>query len=186
MYELLILGLLMSRDVSGYKLRIIFESSLVPRREISNGVMYPLLQKLSKKGYIEFIENTQNPRNEKLAHITQTGINRFQQLMAAEVPNDAKRESIWRFKFRGMAGVDPQTQQQILTDYENAVATDFNVYTKVKQHLSEKLADPDSNQPYLVWAIRSLDLSISICHAKTNWIDNCRQKMKNDKENLDE
>lgn len=63
MYELLILGMLTSRDMSGYKLRGILESSLVPRREISNGVMYPLLQKLAAHGYIEFKVIEKNHRN---------------------------------------------------------------------------------------------------------------------------
>ena len=52
MYELSILGALMSRDMSGYKLRQVLGSNLVPRREISNGVMYPVLQQLQHKGYI--------------------------------------------------------------------------------------------------------------------------------------
>ncbi|MFZ2942377.1 MAG: PadR family transcriptional regulator, partial [Latilactobacillus curvatus] len=54
MYELLMLSALMSRNMSGYKLRIILENAMVPRRKISNGVLYPLLDKLESKGCIGF------------------------------------------------------------------------------------------------------------------------------------
>ncbi|MFT8581021.1 MAG: PadR family transcriptional regulator [Schleiferilactobacillus perolens] len=73
MYELLILGTLMSRNMTGYKLRQVVESSLVPRREISNGVMYPLLAKLEDHGYIEFLADETDPRNKKVAQITPAG-----------------------------------------------------------------------------------------------------------------
>ena len=65
MYELLILGTLMSRSMSGYKLRKILGNSLVPRREISNGVMYPLLRKLEDDGYIIQSADPDSARGEK-------------------------------------------------------------------------------------------------------------------------
>jgi DNA-binding PadR family transcriptional regulator len=52
MYELLILSALMVHDRTGYKLGKILEGNLEPRRQISNGVMYPMLHKLEKAGYI--------------------------------------------------------------------------------------------------------------------------------------
>jgi len=44
MYELLILGSLVQRDMSGYKLRCILQNSMIPRRPISNSVIYPVLK----------------------------------------------------------------------------------------------------------------------------------------------
>lgn len=186
MYELLILGVLTSRDMSGYKLRVILESSLVPRREISNGVMYPLLRKLADKGFINFIEDDDNPRNKKVAHITAAGITRFRQLMNRQVARDAKREAIFRFKFRGMAGVDQATQEQILADYQAAEQDDLGVYREVRRHLQEKYDDdPTVNRPYIIWAIRSLELSIAICQAKLKWIKSCRQEINQDRKRLE-
>ncbi|MFD1125369.1 PadR family transcriptional regulator [Lentilactobacillus raoultii] len=181
MYELLILGVLTSQDMSGYKLRTILESSLVPRREISNGVMYPLLKKLADQGFIVFLKAPDTARNKKFAHLTAAGFTRFQQLMAASVTRDAKRESIFRFKFRGMAGIDFDTQEQILTDYEAAEQSDLNSYQEVYRHLQTKLTQSTTNRDDLRWAIRSLDLSLSICHAKLNWLKNCRQKINQDR-----
>lgn len=163
MYELLILGMLGTRDMSGYKLGRVLESSLVPRREISNGVMYPLLNRLTAQGYIEVNEKQTDPRKKKMMHITQKGIERFKELMSSPVPMDAKRESIYRFKFHGMGGVDEATQQQILEEYENANQTDLNIYRSVREHLEHKLQEPESNHDSLQWGVRSLELSIAIC-----------------------
>ncbi|MBV0930469.1 PadR family transcriptional regulator [Lentilactobacillus sp. IMAU92037] len=177
MYELLILGMLTSRDMSGYKLRGILESSLVPCREISNGVMYPLLQKLAAHDYIEFKVIEKNHRNKKLAHLTDLGAKRFTELMAEPVAQDAKRESIFRFKFRGMAGVDPATQLRIFNEYANSVQADLQAYQTVHDHLHTLMdSDPD-NRDHLRWAIRSLNLSISICQAKQRWVEKCRQEI---------
>lgn len=182
MYELLILGILRTRNMTGYKLGQVLESSLVPRREISNGVMYPLLSRLENHGYIEFIEKQDNLRKKKMAQITQAGIERFQELMMMPIPMDAKRESVFRFKFRGMDGVDSEAQWQILLDYENANQTDLNIYQSVQQHLKTKLQEPASDHNSLTWGIRSLELSLQICQTKQAWIDKCRAQMKQKKE----
>lgn len=65
MYELLILIMLTSRDMSGYKLRQILGSTLVPRREISNGVMYPMLNKMAAAGHITLHREDDDPRAKK-------------------------------------------------------------------------------------------------------------------------
>lgn len=175
MYELLILGLLMTRDMSGYKLRSVLGSTLVPRREISNGVMYPLLNKLAQQGDIELTEDQTDPRKSKMAHITSTGIAHFQELMRMPVAENAKRDSIFQFKFRGMASVDPAVQQVILDDFRTATEGDFQIYDSVKQHLVGKIAEGDSRGVTLQWAVDALDLNIQLCETKFAWIDQ-RQK----------
>ena len=126
MYELSILGALMSRDMSGYKLRQVLGSNLVPRREISNGVMYPVLQQLQHKGYITMSLAENSPRHEKVAHITDIGQKHFYALMAAPVPVDAKRESVYLFKSQGEEGelVLPSEEEfdEVVKFYEENVA----------------------------------------------------------------
>jgi DNA-binding PadR family transcriptional regulator len=175
MYELLILGALMSRNMSGYKLRKVLESSLVPRREISNGSMYPLLAKLEDKGYIEFLADNTDSRNKKVAQITAAGKDRFLDLMAQPIADDAKRESLYRFKFRGMPGVDVAQQTLILDDYERQTQQDRNIYEGVRSHLQHTLKEPAANKPYLNWSMRNLALSIALCDTKLTWIKDCRK-----------
>lgn len=178
MYELLILSILRYRNMSGYKLGKALEGSLVPRREISNGVMYPLLNRLEKQGYIELTENLNEPRNKKMVHITEAGKRRFQVLMQSPVEATSKRESIYRFKFRGLDGVDAATQQQILLDYENAVQTDLNIYEHVQNHLKDRLQGQPADSVSLKSGIWALELSIAICHTKQKWISDYQNEMK--------
>lgn len=177
MYELLILGMLMTRDMTGYKLRKVLESALVPRRELSNGVMYPLLAKLEQQGYIQYRENTSDPRGSKLAHVTETGVTEFHHLMTLPVADDAKRESIYRFKLRGMSHVTRKERIQVLRDYEATIQTDQNIYEKVLTHLQEMLANTTIKPDSLRWGIQTLKLSITICQAKQAWVEQCRIDM---------
>ena len=102
MYELLILSALMVHDRTGYKLCKILEGNLEPRRQISNGVMYPMLHKLEKSGYMTLETKQINGRAQKLAKITDAGFDRFEDLMHTPIAMDAKRESNFHFKFRGL------------------------------------------------------------------------------------
>lgn len=179
MYELLVLGMLMSRDMSGYKLRDVLGSALVPRRKLSNGVMYPLLSKLADEGEIIYIEEPKDPRNKKLARITDAGKTHFYELMQQPVPDNARNESIYRFKFRGLFAVNTKEQQQILQDYANKVQEDLNIYKDVYQHLLQLLTADESNTAAIHAGIRSIELSITICQAKQTWITKYLTEIQN-------
>ncbi|MFC6171822.1 PadR family transcriptional regulator [Loigolactobacillus jiayinensis] len=178
MYELLILGILQIHNMSGYKLAQVLESSLEPRRVISNGVMYPLLNRLAKQGYIEIAAEPNTHRNKKMVQITELGRQRFQELMAQPVAMDAKRESIYRFKFRGMASVDTATQQAILADYAAATQADLDSYQAFKTHVQAQVGVELAANTSLVTGARALDLSIAICHAKQAWTKQYQAKLK--------
>lgn len=177
MYELSILGALMSRDMSGYKLRQVLGSNLVPRREISNGVMYPVLQQLQHKEYITMSLAENSPRHEKVAHITDIGQKHFYALMAAPVPVDAKRESVYLFKFRSLAAVDFAEQLQILTEYENVNDQDLNVYTTLKKHLQQHTKPGKSDPALLKSTINTLELNIALCQTKKQWVAQTRTRI---------
>lgn len=178
MYELLILSMLASRDMSGYKLRVVLGNTLVPRRAISNGVMYPLLNKLAQDGYITLREETDGKRSKKIAHLTDAGLVRLKELMKAPIADDSKRESNFRFKLRGMEVLSREEQVEILADYEVATLEDLNAYRTSKKHLSERQDDPA--RPFLQWSIRSLELSISMCQAKLQWIGKQQMRLEKD------
>ncbi|WP_261809674.1 PadR family transcriptional regulator [Levilactobacillus humaensis] len=170
MYELLILGTLMSQDMSGYKLGQVLESVLVPRRKISNGVMYPILNKLAEAGDIIFVPAKADSRGKRLAQITTQGRQHLHEMLVSPVAIDAKRESLYRFKFKGMAGEPLAVQLQILNEYKAAILTDLEVYQRVYLHLKEKLehASPDRVSG-LAWGIRTLELQIAESETKVKW-----------------
>jgi len=170
MYELLILGTLESRDMSGYKLGQVLETTLVPRRKISNGVMYPILKKLAAAGDIIFVSAKADARGKRLAQITAQGREHLHQMLMTPVAVDAKRESLYHFKFKGMANESLAVQLQILNEYKAAVLTDLEIYQRVYLHLQEKLEKaPTSRINALKWGIRSLELQIAGSETKVKW-----------------
>ncbi|ANZ65001.1 transcriptional regulator [Secundilactobacillus paracollinoides] len=178
MYELLILIMLSSRDMSGYKLCQVLGGSLVPRRNISNGVMYPLLNKMAAAGYITLAHENDSPRAKKIAHITDAGRDRLQDLMSQPIEMDAKRESMFRFKLRGLGTVTPAERAQILADYKAAVDTDRASFDATYHHLTDKLASEITDKTVLAWSLRSLELSMSICDTKLAWITQCQEELQ--------
>lgn len=170
MYELLILGLLVSGDMTGYKMKQVLEDALAPRRPISNAVMYPLLKKLEQQGYLAVDAHPENPRHTKTCHLTPEGLAQFQKLMQAPVAQDGQRESIYRFKFRTMGAVDQAVQAQILKDYDAVITTDLNVYQTIYQHLQQLQKQPGADKAALAWSLRAVELDIAISKTKKDWL----------------
>lgn len=170
MYELLILSALIVRDRTGYKLRKILEGNLEPRRQISNGVMYPMLHKLEKAGYITLEVKLIKGRTQKLAKITPSGIDHFEALMHTPIAMDAKRESNFRFKFRGLGREPVGFQRSVLNDYRDATTADIDAYRGVIGHLHNILTDA-SKQVDVSWSLRTLQLALRVSQARLAWVD---------------
>lgn len=169
MYRLLILTVLMSRNMSGYKLRSILENSMSPRRKISNGILYPVLDKLEGKGYIKFNEN-KDSRGTKIESITELGRDYFHELMEKTVVHDSKWDDTYRFKMRGMNYISVVDQISILQNYFDELNSDLNAYKTVKQHLADLKKTYLNAEDYYQWQIRSTDFVIVVLETKMNWI----------------
>lgn len=170
MYELLILGALMAHERSGYKLGLILEASLEPRRKISNGVLYPMLHKLAAAGYITLRDETTTGRRSKVATITDAGRERVHELMREAIPEDAKRESTYRFKFRTMSYEPVAVQRQILEEYRALCEEDQTVYGYVAQHLKERRAAGKRGDD-VVSILSMLQLQLALAKTKLQWVD---------------
>jgi DNA-binding PadR family transcriptional regulator len=89
MYELFVLGELMDGPQHGYFLREILSRMLGPFRQISWGVLYPLIRQLEREGLIVQDEEssaasgagTSNSKQRKSYRITERGRKRFYALM---------------------------------------------------------------------------------------------------------
>mgnify|MGYP004700425815 CR=1 FL=1 len=170
MYELLILSALMVHDRTGYKLCKILEGNLEPRRQISNGVMYPMLHKLENAGFITLETKQINGRDQKLAKITAAGLTRFETLMHTSIALDAKRESNFRFKFRAMGHETVGFQREVLNAYRVAINADVTVYHDVIAHLQSRLDRPE-NAIDIGWSLRTFQLALSVAQTRLSWAD---------------
>ncbi|WP_196246304.1 PadR family transcriptional regulator [Lacticaseibacillus zhaodongensis] len=180
MYELLILGALLVQDRTGYKLREMLGSMLEPQRKISNGVIYPVLHKMAVAGYITLEETAESGRKQKLAHILPAGEQRFNELMTAPVPLDAKREETYRFKFHNLYRVKPVQQQAILHAYRVACQQDLESSRALDRHL-QRLSE-SADRPDTDWIRRTIRLQMAVSQSKIDWADQQLAAINQDKE----
>lgn len=169
MYDLLILGMLMAHDYSGYKLGHVLGEVLVPRRKLSNGVIYPLLDRLEQEGYITSAECEINGRRTKMMHITEAGRERFYELMAQPVAEDAKRADVYRFKFRGFGQISPDEQKHILDEYCHSIQNDLDHYRHAQTKMVHEAEKYPDQQAHYQWAGNTIVLQIEMCEAQLAW-----------------
>lgn len=180
MYDLLILTLLSSRTMSGYKLALILGSSVMPRRKISNGIIYPLLTKLEHKGYIQ--SRCGNSLNAKVYEITTAGKQYLQQLMQEPVSQDGNRDNIYCFKFRSFGYLNDQKRLAILQEYQVAIEQDLAVYDDILPHFVDLSQRFPAQSEYYQWVIRTVSLQQQLSQTKLTWVqDNLNQLSQKEK-----
>lgn len=102
MYELFVLGELMTGEKHGYMLQDVLKNAVGLGRKISSGTLYPLLSRMTDAGWIHLRveEETSGGRTKKIYEITESGRERFRQLMAEPLDSipDPETQSTFRFK----------------------------------------------------------------------------------------
>ncbi|HAT54305.1 MAG TPA: PadR family transcriptional regulator [Lactobacillus sp.] len=177
MYELFVLGQLMDKPMSGYKLKDILQRMVGEQRQISFGTIYPLLDKLAKKSFIEIsIVDDDLKRTKKMAKITAAGRQRFLTLMAKPVPLNGNTAFSYDVKFHNLHQVRPALQTEILQAY--------------KSHLQESLATAKSAVAYMrtteiadidfIDARRVVKLSEMQDEAALKWANETLKELEND------
>ncbi|GAP00331.1 PadR family transcriptional regulator [Fructobacillus ficulneus] len=175
MYDLLILSLLSSRSMSGYKLATVLGSTVVPRRKISNGVLYPVLNRMEKAGYIEGYDC--HSRNAKVFDITDAGQDYLLDLINKPVGQDGNRDNAYYFKFRSFSYLENDKKAEILTDYRNAVLTDKNIYAELVQHYQDETKDHPDREDFYQWGLKTIEMKNQIADTKIAWIDSRLQEL---------
>ena len=170
MYDLLILGTLLRGDKSGYKLRKILESALNSIRSISNGIFYPVLDKLEQHEYVTLTEKQINGRKTKIAHITSLGKKRFFELMEEPVVNDTKRADIMHFKLRALDCVPKQTQIAILTQFKDFTQSDLECYQEAQQRINNKVSTSNIDIKFNS-LVDAFTLDVQLAETKLSWAE---------------
>ncbi|MFT8709148.1 MAG: PadR family transcriptional regulator [Sporolactobacillus sp.] len=117
-YQLFILGELMDEPHHGYLLFSTLNKIIGPMRSISWGMLYPLIHKMEKQGWIEPAPQQQvsgHPR--KSYAITASGKERFFQLMARPIGNHPEYELHAWLKFVNFDQIGTRLQREIINDY---------------------------------------------------------------------
>lgn len=172
MYDLLILGSLMSGAKSGYKLQHIVGSSLHPVRKVSSGALYPTLEKLSNQGFIQTSLDKSTGRKAKMINITDAGRAKFDELMLADIAlDDAKRNEILLFKMRSIQDVSSDVQQKVLQQFKAITELDLKNYQDAYNHMLEHAQKlPDQTEHFnSIAAVAELDMRI--IQTKLDWFN---------------
>src|SRR5215475_2447873 len=127
LYELFILARLMSQPFHGYLLRQLLGVAIGPTRQISWGVLYPLIRRLEENGLIESRPATGGPaeagvegeRQRRIYQITEAGKARFQELMAEPGAYNTDYADTFSIKLSGFAYVSRERQLEILRHYRD-------------------------------------------------------------------
>lgn len=77
MLEYLILGMVFGEDLTGYDIKKYIENGIGVFYKASFGSIYPMLKKLTNKGYLIMYDKPQGSRQKKFYQITEEGKNLF-------------------------------------------------------------------------------------------------------------
>lgn len=169
MYDLLLLGSLITSDKTGYKLQKIVGSTLQPMRKVSSGVLYPSLERLEKEGLVTS-KIYEEGRKMKLWHITAKGVERFITLMKEKIPSDAKRNDMIHFKLRSLDSVDPTEQLRILAEFQSFIEKDLAFYQTAQEGMTDyQDRFPENAERFRILA-EAYELDIQIAKTKLIWI----------------
>ncbi len=132
MYELIILFLLVRAPLHGYLIAKILNSTFGPFARVSNGMLYPLLNRLEQAKLIAVVdeqtEQAQQERHARTFMITEKGRKRFHQLMMDTSSNQAEYQRIFHFKVSYLYVLTPKECFYLLNHYINYCQTQILYY----------------------------------------------------------
>ncbi|GEP19408.1 PadR family transcriptional regulator [Pediococcus argentinicus] len=173
MYELFILSELFEEPSDGYKLRSILQKIVGNERKISFGVIYPQLERMENKGFIDVeLVNTDSKRPKKVNHITELGKARFTELMGASVPLNQNAQLTYEIKIGSFHTISSELQLQVMEDYmqylNNKIQINQDNIAEIKQKPTMSIGDKSDtveiielrqvqNQAALKWAQQKIN-----------------------------
>lgn len=89
MLEFIILGTLFSQNLSGYDIRKCIENGIGMFYKASYGSVYPILAKLTNKGFVTCNEDSQDGRKKKIYQITEEGRLSFMEWLQKDESQDS-------------------------------------------------------------------------------------------------
>jgi DNA-binding PadR family transcriptional regulator len=167
MYELFVLGELMDGPHYGYLLRDILGRLLGPFRQISWGVLYPLIRQLEREGLIVLDEKAGTRRSEsiqgnqqrKLYRITEAGRRRFLALMLETGDYTADYPELFLIKLNNLDHLTREQQLTILWHYREYLQIEQKYLQEGQRNISEGTHLIPENQRAHIFEIIAFRLS---------------------------
>lgn len=154
MYELFVLGELMTGDKHGYMLQDVLKNSVGLVRKISSGTLYPLLSRMTDAGWIHLRmeEETKGGRTRKIYGITEAGGKKFHELMGAPLESDAGAETelTFRFKMVYFQYVTKEVRLACLEQYLQIVEKNYRYVSDFEAYLLSSKPEPQKQRVQLL------------------------------------
>ena len=186
-YKLFVLGELMDGPHHGYGLREILSRMLGPFRQISWGVLYPLIRQLEREGLIEAIAEADGEQSNSAAsgkqrkyyRITKDGQQRFHSLMLERDDYTADYPELFTIKLNNFDHISREEQLSILWHYRGYLqVVDF--YLQGGQQFVTSNADvPEKQRAHI---LRTISYRMSSPQAELSWIDQEIARLENEQE----
>ncbi len=170
--ELFILGELMGIAQSGYDLRNGLQYFFRRHRNISYGLLYPLLEKLENEGFLEITNVESNGKTKKIASITKKGKEYFFELMKIPVPDGAHSANLYLIKLNVMQHLSINEQMQLLEQYYQ----EQKDIIQDAQNVLNKLAKENSRDHW--YASKKFELLLNQSDVTIEWINKFKQELR--------
>jgi DNA-binding PadR family transcriptional regulator len=145
MYQLFVLGELMDGPHYGYLLRDILGRLLGPFRQISWGVLYPLIRHLEREGQIVLDDKADTRRSESIQgnqqrkqyRITEAGRRRFLALMLETGDYTAEYPELFLIKLNNLGHLTREQQLTILWHYREYLQAELKYLQEGQRNIAD-------------------------------------------------
>lgn len=163
MFEEIILGIIMEKDMTGYDIKKVMEYSFVFFYKASYGSLYPALKRMVKKGYLTSYEEFQGGRKKIFYHITEEGKKIFFEWLTTPMEVlDGSNSNLAKVYFLGHLSEEERERQ--LSIYEKKNEEYLNELQKLELEL-QQYGDMD----YFYYQLSTLYYGIGVTKKTIEW-----------------
>lgn len=171
LYELFVLGELMTGEKHGYMLQDVLKNALGQGRKISSGTLYPLLSRLTEQGCIQLRAEDETPggRMKKIYRLTAAGRGRFRELMTEPLDAlpDLERQQLFRFKLVYFQYVDKSVRLDCLRQYARLLEQSLLQTSQRESFLRWQKPEPEAQRVQL---LRVFDHRKRLGEVELQWV----------------
>jgi DNA-binding PadR family transcriptional regulator len=176
-YELFVLGELMDGPHHGYQLREILSNLFGPFRQISWGVLYPLIRQLELEGLIASEAQTSaedsetrasSSRQRKQYLLTESGRKRFYALILERGDYSADYRELFMVKLNNFDHLSCQQQLTVLWHYRGYLQVEDFYLLGGQQHVSTDSGIPENQRAHI---LRIISFRRSSIQGEIQWIE---------------
>lgn len=171
MIDLVILGMLMQGQMSGYDIKKITEQTIGIFYKMSYGSLYPALKRLVKDGYVSE-EETNDSKNKKLYAVTEKGQQHFIKWLA-EPLKASRREYMVKIFFYDY--LDEETRLRNLKDYQYSITRQMEQIDAVQAIVSQELEQLENKDQYY-YRVSTMYYGLKFFQMENEWLKQIMNK----------